>query len=696
MQRDLCAAVMIAILSSILAPLSATASETAAKVLLVYNANYTIDSDKDGVQDSLEIANYYAAARGVASSHILGVKATVTEAGSYADFSQLSSEILQPIQARLNSLGPTNIDIIVLCYGVPYKLVGSPTISVDNVISNLVWNLDNKSPMLASNPYYEGIPYFDANKKGHFSHSLYYYPDSNGHKDPIYLVSRLDGPRGVKGVLDMIDRSLYAEKYVSTKSGYFTGNAYVDSEGRAGSCPYTDEGLDTCSLVTEGDWYDYDGVDVNIAFGERYVKNAGLTLKWQVKGPIIGTSGLVYSDGTSAETAPDALLYSGWYAFNNYEYAAWQWLPGAVGVDYDSSTLAYPLQSPYNLAWAVQALNHGITATCGNVAEPYVGGAHATSVLLYYLLQGYTFAEASELANPYIGAHQTMCVGDPLYAPFAGKAAVVDEHNPVFTSKPSFTQTTAAGAVVSGIINTSASAPAIARFTLGYGTAKPSSFSKWPQQVVNDGGYSRRFSIEAQNLKPNTTYYYQVQAQGPLPKYNTALSPIGSFTTPPETPDASQSVPGTIAISSFDDGEDGVSWHAPQPGQSPGQTIRTDSEFAFDRTGNLLNAYAGQWMNYTVTVPEAGKHEIEVVACDCYGGSNGSVFHIELDGVNVTGSVLMPNMGQKYGTIVMKQEVAFPAGKHILKLVMDSGPASTDAMQRLLTDVGKFRSIIVK
>lgn len=692
----MCFAAIVALLSSIFAPISVVASESASKVLLVYNANYIIDSDKNGVQDSLQVANYYAAARGIPSNHILGVKATVAEANSYTSFSQLSSEILQPIQAKVNALGATNIDIIVLCYGIPYKLAGTPTVAVDNIISNLAWNLDNRIQIQASNPYYEAAPYFAVNKKGHFSHSLYYFLDSYLHKDPIYLVMRLDGPLGVKGVMDMIDRSLYAEKYVSTKSGYFTGNAYVDSEGIAEPCDYTDSGLDTCSFVKEGDWGDTKGVDANIAFAERYIRNAGLRLKWQVSGDVIGTTGLIFSDGTSAEAAPNALLYSGWYAFNKYEYIAWQWLPGAVGVDYDSSSLAYPIQSPYNLAWAVQALNHGITATCGNVSEPGVGGAHATSVLLYYMLQGYTFAEASELANPYIGASQTMCIGDPLYAPFASKTAVIDQHKPVFTSTPSLTQTTGYGAVVSGIINTSASAPAIASFTLGYGTAKPSSFSKWSQQVVNSGGYTRRFSIEAQNLKPGTTYYYQIQAQSPLPKYNSTLSPIGSFRTPPETTHLSQIVPGTLAISSFDDGEDGVSWHAPEPAQSPGQKIRTDTEFAFDQTGNLLNAYAGQWMNYTISVPDAGKYEIDVVACDCYSASDGSVFHIELDGVNVTGSVLMPNMGRKFGTIVMRKGVSFSEGTHLVRLVMDSGPMTTDTMSQLLTDIGKFQSIIVK
>ena len=695
MRRYVCFAATVVALS-ILSPIVVLASESASKVLIVYNSNYTIDSDGDGVQDSLEVANYYAAARGVASSHILGVKATVSETNSYANFSQLSTDILQPIQSKLNSLGPTNIDIIVLCYGLPYKLAGSPTISVDNVISSLAWNLHNNIQIQIFNPYYELAPYFDNKKKGRFSHSSYYFLDTSLHKDPIYLVTRLDGPLGVSGVLDMIDRATYGQKYVSTRSGYFTGNAYVDSEGIHSSCAYTDHGLETCSLVTGGDWADSDGIDVNIAFGERYINDAGLPLKWQVSGNIIGTADLLFSDGSTAETAPDALLYSGWYAYYNYQYAAWQWLPGAIGADYDSSSLAYPIQSPYYGGWAVQALNHGITATCGNVGEPGLGGGHATSVLLYYILQGYTFAEASELANPHIGGSQTMCIGDPLYAPFASKTNLVDQTKPVFSSTPKLTQTTQFGAEVNGIINTSTSEPTIAQFTLGYGTTKPSTFSKWAQQTVNAGGYTRRFSIEAQNLKPNTTYYYQVQAQGPLPEYKTTLSSIASFKTPPETAYVSQSVPGTIAISNFDNGGDGVAWHAAEPGQSAGQKIRTDSEFTFDKSGNLTNAYAGQWMNYTVTAAQAGNHEIEVVACDCYTTSVGSVFHVNLDGVNVTGSVTIPELGGKYGTIVTAKGINFSAGTHVLRLVMDSGPTTADPMSQLLDDIGKFQSIIVK
>jgi hypothetical protein len=100
-------------------------------------------------------------------------------------------------------------------------------------------------------------------------------------------------------------------------------------------------------------------------------------------------------------------------------------------------------------------------------------------------------------------------------------------------------------------------------------------------------------------------------------------------------------------------------------------------------------------MNYTVNVATTGNYSIEAVACDCYNQSVGSTFHIELDGTNVTGSVQMQNFGRTYGTIVMGTGIRFTAGTHVVKLVIDSGPATAAPMQQNLTNIGNFQSIIV-
>src|SRR5205823_9461158 len=46
------------------------------RVLVVYNTNWTGDTDGNGVQDSLQVAGYYMQQRGVPAANMLGVNCT--------------------------------------------------------------------------------------------------------------------------------------------------------------------------------------------------------------------------------------------------------------------------------------------------------------------------------------------------------------------------------------------------------------------------------------------------------------------------------------------------------------------------------------------------------------------------------------------------------------------------------------------
>ena len=56
--------------------------------------------------------------------------------------------------------------------------------------------------------------------------------------------------------------------------------------------------------------------------------------------------------------------------------------------------------------------------------------------------------------------------------------------------------------------------------------------------------------------------------------------------------------------------------------------------------------------------------------------SRGGVFHLELDGSDVTGPIQVPNTGGwfRWGA-VQTTDIPLPAGNHILRLALDSGPA---------------------
>ncbi len=58
---------------------------------------------------------------------------------SYRLFQQFHDELLVPIQDKLSALGPTSIDVILLCYPIPFSVPNghSANFSVDNVLMGL-------------------------------------------------------------------------------------------------------------------------------------------------------------------------------------------------------------------------------------------------------------------------------------------------------------------------------------------------------------------------------------------------------------------------------------------------------------------------------------------------------------------------------------------------------------------------------
>jgi hypothetical protein len=83
---------------------------------------------------------------------------------------------------------------------------------------------------------------------------------------------------------------------------------------------------------------------------------------------------------------------------------------------------------------------------------------------------------------------------------------------------------------------------------------------------------------------------------------------------------------------------------------------------------------ATEWLDYTVSIPATGTYSIDVrVACNGSGGA----FHIEVDGVNATGSMDVPNTGGwQAWTTVTRSGVSLTAGSHLVRVVMDTNSSS--------------------
>ena len=149
------------------------------------------------------------------------------------------------------------------------------------------------------------------------------------------------------------------------------------------------------------------------------------------------------------------------------------------------------------------------------------------------------------------------------------------------------------------------------------------------------------------------------------------------------TPDSgtAATLPGTIQAEQFDEGGAGIAYHDDSAGNSGGQLRTTDVDL--ERTGDDGGGYnvgwvsAGEWLNYTVHVATAAVYLIEVrVASPGAGGT----FHLEVDGLDKTGPVAIPDTGGwQDWTTVAASGVPLAAGAQVFRLVMDT-PASSGAV----------------
>ncbi len=501
---------------------------TPSGILVVYRTNGP-DNNHNGISDSLELAQYYVQQRGVPQANLLGV--TVSEGSAYGQgqYSTFYSEMVTPVLNAINTLGSTNISVILLAGELPTSFTdGSNTVySVDSALMG-IYSLGSASNFVitnGANPYFDPTPGFDASP-GRFSHSLYQYNGNN-----MYLVNRLGSNSSLRGI-DQVDQSLYGDLYISPQAGYYNGIAYVESQYGSNGIPYSDAFLASQTAVHQGLYDNPTDADMNIAWAEHYVLASGFPLKWDdsTSSLSIGDPGATFSDGTSAATAPRALFYGGWYNYNKYNNV-FQWLAGSVANDLNSGSY-----------FGMQALDHGASAAAYVVSEPFLDGISRPNILYYYLLNGYTFAEASALATPLIGWMQVN-EGDPLYAPLRAKTSVIDDQGPVLTSGyPTLTVNPANGSAVMNLQVSNTNGPEVVTAQVLYGPTTSygsvANSTGYGPLVEATGVFSRNPTISLPWTLA-TVYHYQIVMTDPAGNVTTS----GDFTN---TPTVSITAPGNL------------------------------------------------------------------------------------------------------------------------------------------------------
>ena len=139
------------------------------------------------------------------------------------------------------------------------------------------------------------------------------------------------------------------------------------------------------------------------------------------------------------------------------------------------------------------------------------------------------------------------------------------------------------------------------------------------------------------------------------------------------------SVPGTIEPQNFDEGSDGGGYHDNTPGNQGDAGFRTGEDVdvfvSNDASGGspyiVKNFEAGEWLAYTINVTSAGLHDIELRASTHPAFPN-AAYHIDLDGRNVTGTVVLPDTGGwDHYQWLGKKTIGLGSGTHVLKVVSE-------------------------
>ena len=344
---------------------------------------------------SLRLAHYYAEKRSIPERNIVAFSMPSAETITWAQF---VATIWQPAQDELIRLGWIDalamglkdtagrgkiaphghrISYLVVCRGVPLRISHDAALYDRQRPSDLRAELhtnqaavDSELALLAqSDPPVNGLvdnPLFQKEAPDLFV------------RGQVIPVSRLDGPTEASARA-LVDHALEGER------GGLVGRAYVDIGG----------------LAAEGD---------------RRLERVAAQLT------VLGFAPEIDREPTTFPAAArfDApALYFGWYAANlNGPFAlpGFVFPAGAVALHIHSYS-ARTLRSASD-GWCGPLVARGVTATVGNVFEPYLEFTHAPDLLLHALAEGMTFGDAAAYALPAL-SWQAIAIGDPLYRPFA-------------------------------------------------------------------------------------------------------------------------------------------------------------------------------------------------------------------------------------------------------------------------------------
>jgi uncharacterized protein (TIGR03790 family) len=365
---------------------SATGAGIADRVVLLANSD---------AQDSVAIARHYARVRGVPESNIVALAMPTAETVTWKQFvatvwrpleeelvkrgwiDAIAMDLFDEVGRRKYAVSGHRIAALVVCRGVPLRIENDPSLyrEVGSLTSHPEFRtnqgaVDSELSLLAGTDYPINAslpnPLYRVAHPSEFALSQ------------VVKVARLDGPTA-EDAMHLVDLAVEAEKHG------LLGRAYVDIAG-----PH--------------------------ANGDRWLEAAATEIA------ALGFD-LSVSRGTATVTQSARIdapaLYFGWYTADlngPFSLPGFRFPPGAIAVHIHSFS-AHTLRSATE-GWCGPLVARGVTATVGNVFEPYLEYLHRPDLLMEALSRGDDLVDAAYYALPVL-SWQSIVIGDPLYRPFA-------------------------------------------------------------------------------------------------------------------------------------------------------------------------------------------------------------------------------------------------------------------------------------
>jgi uncharacterized protein (TIGR03790 family) len=346
--------------------------------------------------ESLRVADYYRAKRAIPAENVIALPMSREETISWREFvdtifEPLRAELIQKhwidsfdtprkdkLGRKLYPISGHRISYLVTCRGVPlrvgpgyelYHEMPPPLLDQPEFRTNQ-GAVDSELSLVVRNDY--RINGFIPNPLFGKEHPSFI--DLNA----VVKVARLDGPTQ-SSALNLVDGALTAER------DGLIGRAYVDY----GSGPYS----------RGEDWFRSVAKQLAGSHFDLLVDDAAPLL------PV-----------TARFDAP--ALYFGWHSpdINGpFLQPEFRFPPGAIALHLHSFS-AYTIRGDL-AGWCGPLLARGVTATFGNVFEPYLEFTHRPDMLVEALLRGDSLGDAAYYSLRAVSWHEVV-FGDPLYRPF--------------------------------------------------------------------------------------------------------------------------------------------------------------------------------------------------------------------------------------------------------------------------------------